>query len=55
MFSWGGPPVTDDKIDELIDKIDQAIGPPETETDEEHEQRRQMIERDHRAREIRRS
>lgn len=40
--------------DEVIAHIDAAIGPPEDETDEEHEQRKRMIERDHLAREIRR-
>jgi hypothetical protein len=44
-----------DRTDELLAKIDAAVGPPETETDVEHEARRVMIERDHRAREIRRA
>lgn len=41
--------------DEVIAHIDAAIGPPENETDEEHAARQAMIERDHRAREIRRN
>lgn len=43
------------QADKLIDKIDSIIGPPETETDEQHEERKRMIERDHEARQIRKA
>lgn len=39
--------------DAILARIDDAVGAPEDETDDEHEARRTMIERDHRAREIR--
>lgn len=42
-----------EQLDEALASIDAVVGPPETETDEEHEQRRKMIERDARARQIR--
>lgn len=42
------------QTDAILAKIDAAVGPPEHETDDEHEARRRMVERDHRAREIRR-
>lgn len=44
-----------DQTDVILAKIDDAVGPPDDETTEEHEARRLMIERDHRARQIRRS
>lgn len=43
-----------DRLDEILDKIDAAVGPPEAESDEEHEARRRMVERDAEARRIRR-
>lgn len=43
-----------DETDEILAKIDAAVGPPADETDEQHEARKLMVERDHRAREIRR-
>ena len=42
-------------IDAILAKIDAAVGPPEDETEEEHEQRRQMVARDHEARMIRKA
>lgn len=42
-----------DDTEQILAKIDAAVGPPDDETDDEHEARRRMIERDHRAREIR--
>lgn len=42
-------------IDRILARIDAAIGPPETETVEEHEHRRDMIRRDHDARAIRKA
>lgn len=44
-----------DDPEDIITKIDAAVGRAEDETEEEHEKRRKMIERDHRAREIRRA
>lgn len=44
-----------DETEDIIAKIDAAVGPPDHETDVEHEERKRMIERDHRAREIRRN
>lgn len=45
----------DKNIDAILDEIDEAVGPPEAETPEEREKRKQMIERDVRARQIRKS
>lgn len=45
--------MTDRELDEILDKIDDAVGPPEAETEQEHEARRRMIERDATARQIR--
>lgn len=45
--------MTDAQLDEILAHIDAAVGPPDAETEAEHEARRQMIERDHRARAIR--
>lgn len=47
--------MTDPELDDLLAHIDEIVGAPEDETVEEHEARRKMIERDHRAREIRRT
>lgn len=44
-----------DQVDEILARIDAAVGPPENETDDEHEDRRKMIERDAEARRIRRA
>lgn len=41
--------------DEILTKIDEIIGPPEDETDEEYQARRRMVARDHEARRIRRA
>lgn len=43
------------KVDAILARIDAAVGGTEDETDEEHEHRRQMIERDHAARVIRKA
>lgn len=50
----GGRRVTDEQLDEVLDRIDAAIGPPESETPEERELRRRMVDRDAEARRIRR-
>lgn len=47
-------PVNDD-TDALLAKIDNIVGRAEDETDDEHAARVLMIERDHRAREIRKA
>jgi hypothetical protein len=41
-------------VEAILAKIDAAIGPPEAETDAEHDKRMAMVERDARARRIRR-
>lgn len=41
-----------EKVDEILGKIDAAVGPPDSETPEEREQRRQMIERRARRKEL---
>lgn len=46
--------MAEDDTDKILAKIDAAVGPPDDETADEHEQRRKMIQRDARAREIRR-
>lgn len=42
-------------VDELLAKIDKAVGPPETETPEEREKRKQMLVRNAEARRIRKA
>jgi phage anti-repressor protein len=41
-------------VEAILAKIDAAVGPPDTETDAEHDKRIAMVERDARARQIRR-
>lgn len=40
-------------IEEILEKIDKAVGPPENETPEERQRRREMIVRDAEARKVR--
>lgn len=41
--------------EQVLAHIDAAVGPPEDETDTEHAARVAMIERDHRARQLRKT
>jgi hypothetical protein len=45
--------VKPEQLDEILDRIDAVVGAPEAETEEEHEKRRRMVERDAEARRIR--
>lgn len=42
-------------IEKVLEKIDSLVGPPENETPEERQKRREMIVRDHEARKIRKA
>lgn len=43
------------QLDEILDKIDSIVGPPDAETEAERDARRLMVERDAEARRIRKA
>ena len=48
-----GVTMAPETIDEILEKIDKAVGPPENETPEQRQKRREMIVRDAEARKVR--